>query len=317
MAQASRRARGAAALSLAALAACTPAPDESRYGEMVDYLLAAGFMRTDCAPADAPFGNADLIRNFELIALATEYVPPEPDTAPGPPVQRRTPQDLRKWTGPVDWALVGDAATEADVEIMRRLGARLEPLTGLEFRETDYEHSTLDVYVMSPRERKAFARHLVDRGLAGRNRLELAWTRDPTLPCIGGLAYDDTGIRYVRVLIKEETAGPLREDCIHEEVVQSLGLTNDDAGVRPSVFNDDAEFARLTLHDEYLVRVLYDPRLSHGMSAAEAMPIVRRIVAEIGPDAVPPRFDPEAHAATGACGAPPQRAAVAGRGRRG
>ncbi len=46
-------------------------------------------------------------------------------------------------------------------------------------------------------------------------------------------------------------------------------------------------------------------------------PLVRRIVAEIGPDTVPPRFDPDAHAATGACGAPPQRAAVAGAGRRG
>ena len=49
---------------------------------------------------------------------------------------------------------------------------------------------------------------------------------------------------------------------------------NDSDAARPSIFNDDDEFAYLTSHDEQLLQMLYDPRLSIGMTADEARPIV-------------------------------------------
>jgi hypothetical protein len=69
--------------------------------------------------------------------------------------------------------------------------------------------------------------------------------------------------------------------CIHEELAQGLGLANDDPQARPSIFNDDEEFALLTGHDELLLQMLYDPRLRTGMTAAEAAPVVREIAAEV------------------------------------
>ena len=44
-----------------------------------------------------------------------------------------------------------------------------------------------------------------------------------------------------------------------------MGLANDSPDARPSVFNDDEEFAFLTRHDELLLKMLYDPRLRPGM----------------------------------------------------
>ncbi len=85
------------------------------------------------------------------------------------------------------------------------------------------------------------------------------------------------------VVIGAETRGLLRRACLHEEIVQALGLANDHHGVRPSIFNDDGEFALLTRHDELLLRMLYDPRLEPGMTAAEAMPVARRIARELVP----------------------------------
>ena len=55
---------------------------------------------------------------------------------------------------------------------------------------------------------------------------------------------------------------------------------------RPSIFNDDDEFALLTRHDELLLEMLYDPRLRPGMTAAEAMPIVRVMAAELTGDQI-------------------------------
>ena len=82
-------------------------------------------------------------------------------------------------------------------------------------------------------------------------------------------------------IIRGEHPDLLRTSCIHEELAQGLGLANDSPQARPSIFNDDEEFGLLTTHDELLLKILYDPRLRIGMSAAEAAPIARQIAREI------------------------------------
>ena len=72
----------------------------------------------------------------------------------------------------------------------------------------------------------------------------------------------------------------MRQACIHEEVAQGLGLPNDSLQARPSIFNDDDEFALLTNHDELLLRMLYDPRLTPGMTEAQATPVARILARE-------------------------------------
>ena len=84
-------------------------------------------------------------------------------------------------------------------------------------------------------------------------------------------------------MIRAELPDRLRLSCIHEELAQGMGLANDSPDARPSIFNDDEEFAYLTAHDERLLKMLYDPRLRPGMTEAEALPIVTRIAAELAP----------------------------------
>jgi len=72
----------------------------------------------------------------------------------------------------------------------------------------------------------------------------------------------------------------LRLSCIHEEIAQGLGLSNDSPAARPSIFNDDEEFGLLTTHDEFLLRMLYDPRMRAGMDAAQARAVANVIAGE-------------------------------------
>ena len=81
------------------------------------------------------------------------------------------------------------------------------------------------------------------------------------------------------VLVKAEQGPRMRESCIHEEMAQAMGLANDYRNACPSIFNDDDEFGLLTTHDENLLRMLYDPRLTPGMSRAEALPFLPTIAA--------------------------------------
>ena len=71
----------------------------------------------------------------------------------------------------------------------------------------------------------------------------------------------------------------MRRSCVHEEMAQGMGLANDSPRARPSIFNDDDEFALLTTHDELLLGLLYDPALRPGMGIDEARPILRRLTA--------------------------------------
>ena len=82
-------------------------------------------------------------------------------------------------------------------------------------------------------------------------------------------------------LIRAELPPRLRRSCVHEELTQGMGLANDSPRARPSIFNDDEEFAYLTRHDELLLKILYDPRLRPGMTEAEARPVVMQIATEL------------------------------------
>ena len=64
-------------------------------------------------------------------------------------------------------------------------------------------------------------------------------------------------------------------------MAQAMGLSNDSKFAKPSIFNDDEEFALLTNHDENLLKILYDNRLQPGMGANETQQIVTKIAKEL------------------------------------
>ena len=83
----------------------------------------------------------------------------------------------------------------------------------------------------------------------------LAFSRD------GTNVYSDA-VAIIRAELPDRT----RDMCYFEEITQGLGLANDSPVARPSLFNDSAEFAVMTVLDEQLLRMLYDPRLRPGMT---------------------------------------------------
>lgn len=68
-----------------------------------------------------------------------------------------------------------------------------------------------------------------------------------------------------------------RESCFNEEIAQGMGLP-DDCKERPTIFNDNGEFAQLTDMDLAVLRVAYDPRLKSGMSPDTVMTILDQIL---------------------------------------
>ncbi|MEM9725177.1 MAG: DUF2927 domain-containing protein [Pseudomonadota bacterium] len=270
-------------LSLGALAALLIAPgcatrdDAAAYREYSNFMTASGRFRLEAAPADAPYGPADLIRNFEKVAFE-----PEAQLAAFY-AQRPGLRRLSKWRGGFTYAVVGDGARTSDLDEVERIMATLTRRTGLRIRE-DYRRPDLTVFMLTDRARRSVAATGEAQDWYD-GSLFRDWVETLNPPCFalfdasspnGGL------IRSGAVFIKAEIEQPLRDACLVEELTQSMGLIFDHDDVRPSIFNDDQEFIALTRHDEALLEILYDPRLQAGMTRAQAAPIVRQIVAEKG-----------------------------------
>ena len=259
------------------LGACDMRPSAGHYQNYTVALRAMGDLRVDTAPADAPYDAEDLVTNFERIALHHEA-----DASRAGGEDNWAPNPLMRWAGPLRYHLFGNAVTDEDRSQVRRLMTRIAGLTGLDISDVGTEVNFI-ILITKPDERKEFAAELSGMHPALADTFKF-WRRTPGVVCVANNLYsanDRNHITVALVAIGSETTGLLRQACLHEEIVQALGLANDHPKVRPSIFNDDGEFALLTEHDEHLLRLLYDPRLESGMTAAQAMPVVRQIVAEL------------------------------------
>jgi hypothetical protein len=68
-------------------------------------------------------------------------------------------------------------------------------------------------------------------------------------------------------------------DCAYEELLQALGPINDDRSVPWTMFNDDVQMGFFDVYDQYILNILYDPRIRPGMT--------RQQVAALLPDILP------------------------------
>lgn len=273
--------------ALLTLGACAASPDRASIGQSYERaLVARGMLRLDPTPADAPYDNAVLIRNFERVVFDPERQLIEVD-----PAYAGRALTVRRWTEPLRYGFVGETPSRADLEGLSSLTRRLSAATGLPVIPADAPAAksrppNLFIVILRPDERAGLLDALSARGVPLERSIVRDWVRDPYTPCAGVLFADPQTENYVSamIFISAELTGRLRRTCFEEELTQAFGLRNDHPEVRPSLFNDDNEFAVLTEHDVDLLRILYHPRLRSGMTRAEAMSLVPGIVAELRPD---------------------------------
>ncbi|MEQ6247289.1 DUF2927 domain-containing protein [Sulfitobacter sp. HNIBRBA3233] len=242
--------------------------------------MGQGLLRRDGGGSDTPFTATMLARNFEQIAFFNEY--------DGNFAGRGGASPLRRWAGPVRMQIIfGDGVppsqVRSDTAAIRNYAARLDRVTGHPVAIA--ARPNFIVIVAGEDDRADALAEAAARvpGISSASLGPLTNMRRDTYCVVAAYAAGVGANTYTAALavIRAENPDLLRLSCIHEELAQGMGLANDSPTARPSIFNDDDEFALLTRHDELLLRMLYDPRLSPGMSAAEARPIVQTIATEL------------------------------------
>jgi hypothetical protein len=249
------------------------------YAKVQSDLLARGLLRTDGGSQDAVFTDRMLAENFIRIALFDEYTQSSQGL-----VAQATESRLRRWDQPIRVGLRFGASVPEDRQATDRARiasflARLSQVSGHPIRLSDASPNFF-VYIVNEDERRALG-PVIEANLPGLSPSEIAGiTNMPrSTYCLVYAMSAGNGSTYTRAMavIRSEHPDLMRLSCIHEEVTQGLGLANDSPAARPSIFNDDEEFALLTPMDELMLKMLYSPRLSPGMTEAEARPIVESL----------------------------------------
>ncbi|MFN7222823.1 MAG: DUF2927 domain-containing protein [Paracoccaceae bacterium] len=242
-------------------------------------LLSNGLLRTDGGGRDTPFSDRMLAENFIRIALYDEYT-----RGPVGPVQRQTASRLRRWETPVRVGLrfgasVSPTSRATDTARISSYLARLSRITGHPIALNDTAPNFF-IHIVNEDERRSLG-PTVTAALPGLSAGEVSSITNMPLStyCLVYAMSEGSSGRYNRAfaVIRSEHPDLLRLSCMHEEIAQGLGLANDSPRARPSIFNDDEEFALLTSQDELMLRILYNPTLRTGMSEAEARPIVESL----------------------------------------
>ncbi len=199
---------------------------------------------------------------------------------------------IRKYAKPVRIFIENDAKpdrTDKLLQVIADIQARI---------------ANVDIFVTGQREQANFIIRLVrDRDLQktvmklyGPRGRKIVRSLEPQ--CLSGFRKDELfRITNSDVILVSDAGEFIFYDCAYEELLQALGPIRDDASVPWTMFNDNVQMGFFGIYDQYLLNILYHPRIQPGMSKAEVrgvlpsiMPEVRAHVARINNlDPNPPR----------------------------
>jgi hypothetical protein len=98
--------------------------------------------------------------------------------------------------------------------------------------------------------------------------------------CLSGIGKDKLyRIRRAEVILPVDAGEFTFYDCAYEELLQALGAINDDPSVPWTMFNDDVQMGFFDVYDQYLLNVLYDPRIRPGMTKEEVEGLLPEVLA--------------------------------------
>ncbi|WP_334535581.1 DUF2927 domain-containing protein [Bradyrhizobium sp. AZCC 2230] len=109
---------------------------------------------------------------------------------------------------------------------------------------------------------------------------EIRTSLDPQ--CLSGFRKNDNfEIEHSDVILTVDISDFTFLDCAYEELLQSLGPINDTASVPWTMFNDNVSMGYFDVYDQYILNLLYDPRIKPGMTVLEVRSVLPEVIADV------------------------------------
>jgi hypothetical protein len=181
---------------------------------------------------------------------------------------------IRKYDGPVRVLIDNKARPDRRArmrEVVADIGRRIEHLD----IALTQDRNTANVVVTLVRDRNL---HRTIASFYGADRArEIRKAIDPQ--CLSSFTKnDDFAIVNSNVIIAVDAGAFIFADCAYEELLQALGPINDTDKVSWTTFNDKVSMSHFGIYDQYLLNILYHPRIRPGMSVAEVTALLPEIL---------------------------------------
>jgi hypothetical protein len=183
---------------------------------------------------------------------------------------------IRKFDGPVRVYAESDRADrKAQLsKVVADIGRRVQHLD-IAMIETN---EAANVRVKLVRDRDLF-RTLTSFYGAEKAR-EIRSSLDPQ--CLSGFRKNDNfEIEHSDVILTVDNGEFTFLDCAYEELLQALGPINDTASVPWTMFNDNVSMGYFDVYDQYILNLLYDPRIKAGMTVAEVKAVLPAVLKDV------------------------------------
>ena len=254
------------------------------YSRLEKRKTSLGLLRQDGGGADTPFDVEDIVEAFEQLAFYNEY-----DIDKNKLLPNSNAVSLAKWKSNTNISVrfggsIDKKQKDKDLQEINGLISNLSKITNHRIKISQ-QNVNMYVVVANQKEIKDLIREIgLKRPEFDPKRIPIITQLPKDIHCMAMTSMSsepNSAISSAMVIIRSELPEIMRRACFHEEIAQSLGLTNDSHFARPSIFNDDDEFATITKFDKILLQILYDHRLYSGVSEKEASELIKQIAYEL------------------------------------
>jgi hypothetical protein len=99
--------------------------------------------------------------------------------------------------------------------------------------------------------------------------------------CLSGFRKNERfEITHSDVILTVDNGDFVFLDCAYEELLQALGPINDTNSVPWTMFNDKVSMGYFDVYDQYILNLLYDPRIRPGMTVEEVKAVLPAALAD-------------------------------------
>jgi hypothetical protein len=109
---------------------------------------------------------------------------------------------------------------------------------------------------------------------------EIRSSLDPQ--CLSGFRKNEKfEIEHSDVILTVDNGDFVFFDCGYEELLQSLGPINDTSTVPWTMFNDNVSMGYFDVYDQYILNLLYDPRVKAGMTVQDVKEVLPDVLIDV------------------------------------
>src|SRR6476620_6019782 len=210
------------------------------------------------------FTDSEIVEGFLKIAFGAEYH-----------LAGRVDR-IRKYDGPVRVYAESDRADRKAqlAKVVDDIGRRVQHL---DIAMIDSSEAA-NVRVKLVRDRDLF--RTISSFYGAEKAREIRTSLDPQ--CLSGFRKNDNfEIEHSDVILTVDNGDFTFLDCAYEELLQSLGPINDTASVPWTMFNDNVSMGYFDIYDQYILNVLYDPRIRPGMTVLEVRSVLPDVLTDV------------------------------------